>query len=98
MIEVVNAERFQVGDTVRINPGGATEEENTIVAIEGNTLELGTNLQFAHEAGEEVVRVIWTPRLRPPDQSPTPSTTATATPTAIPSPSPTETPSETDQE
>ena len=97
-IEVANGDHFEVGDTVRINPGGGTEEENTIVAIEGNVLEMRTEFQFEHEPGEQVIRVIWTPRLRPPEPSATPSPTPTASPTStatatpIPTPTPTASP------
>ena len=96
-LRVSDAEGFEVGDSIRINPGGETEEENTIVGIESNVLEMRTVLQFDHEADEQVIRVIWTPRLSPPKPSPTPSPTPTSTPTATPTPTaamtPTPTPS-----
>ncbi len=54
-IEVESAEGFAVGDGIRINPGGATEEDNTVSGI--GSLELSGPLLYEHEAGETVVKL-----------------------------------------
>lgn len=83
IIFVADTAAFAIDDTVRINPGGSNEEENTITVVGINYLELATGLQFQHGAGEHVIKVIWTPQNRLP--KPMPTATPTGSPTPVPS-------------
>jgi hypothetical protein len=69
-IPVADTAGFNVGDTIVINPGGATEETNTIAGFASILLE--EPLQFSHEPGE-IIQVVE-------DETPTPEPTATKTP------------------
>jgi len=54
---------FAIGDTVRINPGGATQEDARVVDVgcNGRNLHLAGPLQFRHLPGEAVVVVASSP-------------------------------------
>jgi hypothetical protein len=55
-IVVADATGFTVGATIKIG-SGASEETNTIEAIDGETITLATALEFDHLADEPVVKV-----------------------------------------
>ena len=52
VLEVASSNGFSIGDNIVINPGGATEETNTITGF--GSMLLQTPLQFDHNAGEVV--------------------------------------------
>lgn len=52
VLEVASTNGFSVGDNIVINPGGATEETNTITGF--GSILLQTPLQFDHNSGEVV--------------------------------------------
>jgi len=54
-LEVDSTDGFAAGDAIRINPGGPSEEDNTVVGI--GSLELASPLLFEHEVGETVVNL-----------------------------------------
>ncbi|MBK6662181.1 MAG: FHA domain-containing protein [Thermoflexaceae bacterium] len=70
-LEIANTLGFALGDTIRISPGAANEEDNVITGF-GSFL-LATPLKFPHGAGEPIVRIAGA------GPGATPSATATAT-------------------
>ncbi len=70
-LEVASTLGFAPGDLVRINPGGPTQEDNTVVGL--GSLLLGVPVRFSHQAGERVVRLSGTPT---PSSTPSPSRAA----------------------
>lgn len=56
VLEVVSTNGFSIGDNIVINPGGSTEETNTITGF--GSILLQTPLQFDHLSGESVVIII----------------------------------------
>ena len=58
VLEVASNNGFSIGDNIVINPGGATEETNTITDF--GSILLQTSLQYDHNAGEVVQLVIGT--------------------------------------
>ena len=56
ILEVASTNGFSIGDNIVINPGGATEEFNTITGF--GSILLQTPLQFDHFSGEQVIVVI----------------------------------------
>ena len=58
ILEVASTNGFSIGDNIIINPGGATEETNTITGF--GSILLQTPLQFDHISGEQVVTIIST--------------------------------------
>ncbi len=55
-LEVASTNGFSIGDNIVINPGGTTEETNTITGF--GSILLQSPLQFDHFSGEQVVVVI----------------------------------------
>ncbi|MCF2971975.1 hypothetical protein L1047_12295 [Synechococcus sp. Nb3U1] len=74
---------FQIGDRIRIDPGGTRQEDNQISGF--GSLLLVNPTQFPHSAGERVIRIVATPL---PTPSPSPSPTGSPSPSPFPSPSP----------
>ncbi len=68
-LAVASTTGFNVGDRIRINPGGANEEDNEIAGF-GSVL-LSSPLEFDHAAGELVIEI---------SGSPSPAPTPTPTP------------------
>jgi len=58
IIEVADASGFSVGDTIIINPGGLTEEKNKIISF--GSIHLENPLQYNHNIGEQVIKLIAT--------------------------------------
>ena len=58
VLEVASNNGFSIGDNIIINPGGATEETNTITGF--GSLLLQAPLQFDHNGGETVELLIST--------------------------------------
>jgi len=58
VLEVAGTSGFSIGDNIVINPGGATEETNTITGF--GSMLLQTPLQFDHNVGEVVQLLIST--------------------------------------
>ncbi|MCJ2544168.1 hypothetical protein [Thermostichus vulcanus] len=84
---------FQIGDRIRIDPGGTRQEDNQISGF--GSLLLVSPTQFPHSAGERVIRIVATPTPLPtpsPTPSPTGSPSPSPSPTISPSPSPTPSP------
>ena len=52
-LEVASTNGFSIGDNIVINPGGTTEETNTITGF--GSIFLQTPLQFDHFAGEQIL-------------------------------------------
>lgn len=94
IIDPVSQAGFQIGDTIRINPGGPNEEETVITDI--GSFVLQSPLQFAHEAGEPIVLVLDVPDLAPGTPTPLPSPEPTTPPTPADTPGPSESPTPTD--
>ena len=78
---------FQVGDRIRIDPGGTRQEDNQISGFGSMLLVAPT--RFPHSAGERVIRIVATPTPQPsPSPTPSPTPTPTGSPSPFPSPSP----------
>ncbi|MDP2364274.1 MAG: SBBP repeat-containing protein [Ignavibacteria bacterium] len=56
VLEVASTNGFSIGDNITINPGGVTEETNTITGF--GSIQLQTPLQFDHNSGEVVELLI----------------------------------------
>ncbi|MEN9225693.1 MAG: hypothetical protein Q6M54_09495, partial [Thermostichus sp. DRC_bins_24] len=70
---------FQIGDRIRIDPGGTRQEDNQISGF--GSLLLVSPTQFPHSAGERVIRIVATP-------TPLPTPIPSPRPTPIPPPPP----------
>ena len=81
-IAVASTAGFAQGDAIRINPGGANEEENTVAGF--GSILLASPLQFDHDAGELVETVTSLVTIATPTQTTTVPATASATATATP--------------
>jgi len=77
-IQVASTSGFQVGDTIRINPGGANEESAEVSGFA--SILLSAPLQFTHSIDEPVVLVA------PPTATATPTATETLTPSPTATP------------
>lgn len=54
-LQVTSNQGFYPGDAIRINPGGANQEDNTVTGF--GSLLLASPLQYDHQAGEPVVNL-----------------------------------------
>ena len=54
-LEVASTNGFNIGDNIKINPGGPNEETNTIIGF--GSMLIQTPLQFDHSAGEIVLNL-----------------------------------------
>jgi photosystem II stability/assembly factor-like uncharacterized protein len=54
-LEVASINGFNIGDNIKINPGGLNEENNTIIGF--GSMLIQTSLQFDHSAGEIVLNL-----------------------------------------
>ncbi|MFN0074042.1 MAG: hypothetical protein ACKVVP_21395 [Chloroflexota bacterium] len=100
LLQVAGTLGFEIGDVIRINPGGSTQEDN--VAVGFGSILLGSPTRFDHFPGEQVVATgaKLAPTSTPtttftPTQSPVATATSTQTGTPIPTSPPTLTPTST---
>lgn len=60
-LEVASTTGCNVGDKIRINPGGSNQEDKQISGIGIGSIVLQTQLAKAHAVGERVVEITATP-------------------------------------